>query len=189
MSAITVFDIASTGLPAWGKPASDPSQPRAMQIAAIQFTRDAKIINRFSFYFQRDGWVATTGAKSKHEISERVNDLYGVPANIAMAALVSFARTSSVIASFGLKFDQFMAEVEMVRVGGVPNGYHRPRLREVCIKEAAAQAVSGGKAITLPDAHAALLGEACIQTYDANDDCEAAARIMFALINSGKLEI
>ncbi len=189
---ITIFDCETTGIPLWTKPHADGAQPRIMQLAAVQFDRTGAELNRFSFLLKRDGWVSSGGAAAVHGIPERRCDLYGLRQQVVISALMDLVRNSRAIASYGLRFDRFMVEVEMARLGGVPDGWIGKRplpIREICIMEAAAQAITGGKNVKLVDAHAAITGAPFEQNHDALEDTEAAARVFWKLVETKKIEV
>lgn len=186
---ITIFDTETTGIPNWKMPLTDGSQPRIIQLGALQFDRDGNLMNRVALYMKRDGWVSSSGAKAVHGISERRCDLYGVRQVAAIAVLMDMVRSSRVLASYGLRFDRTMVEIEMLRAGGIPDGWKRSMLRDVCILEAAAQAANSGKSMKLNDAHQAIVGSPYEQKHDALEDTEAAGRVFWALVTQKKIEV
>lgn len=196
---IVVFATETTTLPAWGKPLTDPEHGRVMQLAAVQFDGERRIVGREMAYFKPDGWVASQGARNVHRIPERRCALFGVDPRIALNRLMAMVATSKTIASHAIVFNKLMIEIELVRIAvaqgkpastqSFPDVWRSPAKRWLDITEAAAAAANEGKNWKLPDAHQALVGEPFDDTHDAGRKVEAAARVLWRLIEMKKVEI
>jgi hypothetical protein len=200
---ITLVQIETAGLPLRDKPLHDPAQPRAIQIAAVQFDRDRNPVNQFCCVFRRDGWTSSQGARAKHGIPERWNDHFGVDPFWALGMLIGdetrsgMLGGSKILAGDGLRFQCQMVEVEiyaLARKRGLNAAtFELPRLwtstfrRAIEINEVAGEAVAAGRYLKLEDAHEALLGTRYTKTYRADRDLQAAANVFWRLVELGKV--
>lgn len=200
-----VIDCETTGIPLWDRPLWDPAQPRIIQFAAVQWGKDRSVLNCFSALAKRDGWTSNEGARAIHGISDRRNDLYGLGSLWWLGILIGnetapgMLMTSRKVASYGMRFDKTMIEIELyarMRAAGqdpkgspLPAVWRSPTLTWICLQREAAAAVNGGKSMKMVEAHQALVGEPFAQRHDALDDVQGASRIMWALVERGKLEV
>jgi hypothetical protein len=206
VSSIIIIDVETTGVIQYDKPLWHADQPRVTQIAAVQFDRQARVLNSVIATAQRIGWTSSAGARDLHQIPDRQNDLYGLSPVWWLGALVGMPKergmlmTSRKIAGFPIQFMRQMLEIEMlaraVAAGHDPAAYKFPDVWKSPMKswidvkaEAAGAMGAGTRKITLADAHQALVGRPFTHRYDAFEDVQAVARIVFALVAAKKLEI
>lgn len=184
---VVIYDVETTGTPVWGTKLDDPCQPRIVQLSAISFSLDRKAVGSISVLLKRDGWVSVADAKSSHGISESMNDRYGVRQKAALATFMDLVRNSRTIASFGDRFMRTMMQIEFLRCEGtIPSEFTSPLRNHICIKTAVEQALNGGKKLKIGEAHQLATGQPFQHLFDAAEDCQAASRIFWSLVDQGK---
>lgn len=180
------FSCASTDLVKRDRPLSDPSQPRIVQIGAVLFDKKRVEAGSMCVILRPNGWVSGAGAAKVHGISARRAELYGVRAQVALAALMDMARAAEEIVCYGEEFGTALVDIELSILRTSPPDWKRPTLRRVCAIKESAQVANAGKWMSLEDAHAALLGEGPGPLTNALDNARACARIWFAVCDKRK---
>lgn len=193
MSGILVFDTETTGLLRYGKPPSDPTQPRMIQLGAALFTSKWERVAAVSLLIRQPDAVSNEGALGVHGISGRRLDLYGVRPQGALAVFMDLVRDARVVAAYPLNFDESIIDIEFDRMGGQPADWRRPGLRRICIRQAAtswatARNQCNGKSLKLVAAHELITGEAFEQHHDALSDALAASRVLQRLGEENAVE-
>lgn len=201
---ITILCVETTGLPLWDKPASDPAQPRVVEIAAVQYDRDRAVINQFCAVMRRDGWTSTKGARDLHGIPETWNDRYGVDPARPLGMLIGdenfrgMLAGSKIIVGAPLSFQQRMIEIELhalARRRGVQDSFKFPAVwkapwrREIDVGEEAGKAAGHGKRMPLQEAYEATLGKPFKKTCRAAHDLQGAADIFWHLVEAGRIAL
>lgn len=181
---ILSFDCETSGLPALGKPATDPAQPRLLQLGAVLHDRAWNERASISLLIVPDGWAVTQGASDTHGITTDIAARYGVRLQVALAALMDLARDAVVISAFNLAFDEMIVESELHRRNAVMGDWKRPRVRRICTMQSSSGLIGAdGRWPKLAAAHEAIVGEPLTDAHDALSDAKASARILRSLID------
>lgn len=181
---ILSFDCETSGLPAQGKPATDPAQPRLLQIGAVLHDRTWNERASISLLIAPDGWAVTQGAADTHGITTDIAARYGVRLQVALAAMMDLARTATIVSAFNLAFDELIIDSELHRMGAATADWKRPRLRRICSMQSCSGLINpDGRWPKLAVAHQSVTGQPLTQQHDALEDAKASARILRCLID------
>jgi DNA polymerase-3 subunit epsilon len=111
-----IFDFETTGLPNFGLPADDPSQPRICQVGAALVVEEGDPLTTIDCIIRPDGWTIPFDAARIHGITTERAEAEGVSIIGAMELLMKVWNRAAVIASYGMLFDTKMARSELRRM-------------------------------------------------------------------------
>lgn len=200
MMSIFVFDLETSGIPDFRKPADDPAQPRAAQIAGLLIEeRDAEpapplnlpgvaVIGSMDMAVRPDGWTMDDALAEKmgHGFThERLLEI-GRPIGDALAQWGGLHDQASLLITWGGAFDLKMMRGELRRAGMNDRYAALPRidLMRAASPICALPFANGRGGIKLPKLEEAaniLLGEIPEGLHNARIDAVTTARIYFAL--------
>jgi hypothetical protein len=202
---IIMIHTETTGLPAHDKPLPDPTQPRCVQVAAVQYDKNRNVINQFCLVMRRDGWSSTQGARQLHSIPEVWNDRYGVAPARMLGLLIGdelapgmLAGAKRVVCS-SLRFQKSMIEIEAFAMARkilqgsasykMPRSWTAEFRQWDDIVDLAGAAIEDGRVKNIEDAYAKLLGKPFVKTYRADRDLQATADVFWKLVELGKVKV
>lgn len=112
------FDTETTGLPIWGKPSDDPSQPHLVQLAMILLDDDHVERASFSMIIKPEGWESGPEALAAHGITTEMAMRLGVPEKLATDLYVSLVYgTGATVIAHNAPFDLRIMRIAMLRAG------------------------------------------------------------------------
>ena len=182
-----VFDGETSGLWRAGLPASDPSQPHLIQLAAKLYDPRWRVRGAINCLIFPDGWSIEPQAEVIHGISEAQCARYGVSLVRALSLFQGLVEQASEIVAFNLfGFDRQIISSSIYRAGGTGVWWERKAPAMVCAMEAATPLCGlvgqfGEKFPTLAEAHRALVGSPYEGQHDAEHDVDASVRVWRAI--------
>ncbi len=90
----------------------DPKQGRIIQLAALLLDEQLSEVGSFSTLIYPTTWIISPGAQSVHGITQERCDKYGIPIDIALAALTGFFDCAETIVAHNWRFDGSMLQNE-----------------------------------------------------------------------------
>lgn len=110
-----IFDTETTGMVHFKQPASDPLQPRLVQLAGIVVDKNWAEQSVFSFVIRPDNFEIPVNASNVHGITTEKAYNLGIP---ILTALSVFNNTSHIVDevwAFNAQFDSMVIHSEMIR--------------------------------------------------------------------------
>ncbi len=121
------FDVETSGLPVWHAPASDPSQPHLVQLAALVTDDEGEEKGSFHSIIRPEGWTIPAQAAAIHGITDEIALSLGVPLVVALVAFSGFCLVATELVAHNLDFDLLMLRAACLRAGGNVRLFNRPR--------------------------------------------------------------
>lgn len=107
-----VIDTETSGFYNASLALDDPRQGRIIQLAALLLDEELNEVGQFSSLIYPTTWIISPGAQAVHGISQERCDKYGIPIDVALAALTGFFDCASVLVSHNWGFDGKMLQNE-----------------------------------------------------------------------------
>lgn len=107
-----IIDTETSGFYNASLPLDDPKQGRIIQLAALLLDEELNEVGQFSSLIYPSTWIIQPGAQAVHGISMERCDKYGIPIDVALAALTGFFDCSSIIVAHNWRFDGQMLQNE-----------------------------------------------------------------------------
>lgn len=180
---ILVFDTETTGLVRHKLPASDPTQPMIVQLAAILYDNEANELDMMNVLVKTDGWDIPQVVVNVHGITKARADAEGISLADAINRFNLMVAQAKLAVAHNIKFDSGVLQCAYAKLGmpvptGFPPGF--------CTMESSTQLCklpgrSKYKWPKLSEAHRFLFKEDLPQAHDALADVRATARIYFAI--------
>lgn len=185
-----IFDSETTGKALWKEPADDPRQPRIVQLGAILYDDERRVVAEMNLVVRPDGWTVPAEAAAIHGFTTERAGAVGVRIRGVLALFLALAERADVVVAHNLAFDRMMVEIEIAR---------RPaeelaRLVEVwrakrkfCTMEESTEVLrlpgffGKYKWPSLAEAHRHYLGVGFEGAHDAMADVRACAAVYFAM--------
>lgn len=165
-----------------------PQQGRIIQLAALLLDEELNEVGQFSSLIYPTTWVISPGAQAVHGIAQDRCDKYGIPIDIALAALTGFFDCAEVIVAHNYRFDSQMLQNEGFKLMNRQNICTMLTTTNLChIPNSNGR--SGNKWPKLREAMKILLNEDLIDAHDALKDCRGCAKLYKYLLNNGLLKI
>jgi len=118
------IDTETTGLPDFKLDLDHPFQPRVVQIAMIMTDKDANILNEACFILKPNDYTIPDECAAIHGINTETALQHGIKPLGAFQLLCSLIGRSQLIVAHNMKFDWFMIQIELARLGlGLGDGY------------------------------------------------------------------
>lgn len=189
--SLVVFDTETSGLPAFGKAADAPGQPRVVQLAAIHADMDFNPITEYQAIVRPDGWVVDPGAARVHGITTERALAEGVPILEVITRCDELMHLAKAICAFNIRFDNKFLRGERRRLGRPDLFGHWPEIdamhisTPVCALPPTPAMVKAGrmhhKTPNLGEAFRILTGQPFEKAHDALEDCRATLAVLRAL--------
>jgi len=188
---ILVYDTETTGLPDFKLPADDPRQPRMIQLAFALYDRPDKLVLEECHLIKPDGWKMPRELADKlgHGLTQERLEREGKPVKEVLEAFNLKRDRATLLAAYGIRFDQKILRGELRR-GGFPDRY--AETPEYCVMRAAtplckmpptdAMMAAGRcsyKTPKLTEAARIILGVEHVGAHDALADVRMTARLYF----------
>lgn len=113
-----VFDTETSGKADFSLSATDPSQPKLVQLAGILFSEDHREFARISAIVQPDGWTFSQGAVDVHGITEEMAKEKGISLQTACELFGEFVDIADVVVAHNIKFDSIVMRQAFHMLGG-----------------------------------------------------------------------
>lgn len=155
---ITVFAMATTGLPVPHAGPEDPNQPRMVSLSAMLISGKWEERAAFHCLISPEGSVSAAEAEHIHGISERERELYGMEPRLAMANLMRFFRRSEECVTFNMAFARKLIEIELHRLNASAEDWMRGGFKKHCLLEEAGHVHNAGRIMKIAAAHEAVTG-------------------------------
>ena len=192
---ILFLDCETTGIPNFGLPADDPSQPRVCSLAALMVDDELDYGNcrwkeEFVTLIKPDGWTIPEETSCIHGITTEIALAKGIPAVEAMSRLGAMMDRADRVAAYNVRFDLKMARGELRRAG-FPDRFGLPTIdimrlaTDYCQMPPTAKMVAAGfkkpKPPKLHEAVERILGRKHEGAHDARADAMACIDIYRAI--------
>lgn len=178
-----IFDAEASGLLKKGLPATDPSQPHLVQLAAKLFDPAWRLRGSLNVLVFPDGWSIEPQAEAIHGISEAQCARYGVSLVRALSLFQGLVEQATSVIAYNLfGYDRQLIVGSISRAGGTGVWWDRKAPAMECAMEAATPVCGlvgqyGEKFPTLAEAHLAVVGVPYEGHHDAEQDVDATVRI------------
>lgn len=138
MSLIMVCDTETSDLPKYELPKGDPTQPWIVSAAAQLCSDDGKMIDHFSSRVLANGRHIRPGAEAVHGITTRSAGRFGISELTVLGVIIGFASQATIVTGFGLEFDRWIIESNLLRLNKDTRMWVRPGLEFVDLMKACA---------------------------------------------------
>lgn len=125
MELMLVYDTETTGLPQWGLPSEDPSQPHITQLAAeLCDEHNGNVLTSMDVLIKPDGWIIPpdiaelTGITTERALDE------GIPLAEALNKFTEMWRQVSLRVGHNESFDARMLRIEYFRELDHDDAFH-----------------------------------------------------------------
>jgi len=112
-----IFDCETTGKANFRLPATHPSQPRIVQLAAVLLDDDLSERAAFSFIIKPYGWTIPDEAAAIHGITTQIAMRVGIEISTALSQLCWFSMKARTRIAHNIDFDDLMIAVEFAHAG------------------------------------------------------------------------
>jgi len=127
------FDTETTGIYQSKLPATHPSQPHLVQLAAILVDRDNRERASVNLIVKPDGYTIPKEASNVHGITTELALKYGVPLMVAVAAFTNLRALAEMLVAHNIQFDLGIMATAIHRTGRQPA--HPGPTTHVCTME------------------------------------------------------
>lgn len=180
------FDTETTGLPDFKKPAEDPSQPHIVQLGAILYDDDPRVVSEINLLVRPDGWTIPAEASGVHGITQEKAEKFGLPLATVMLLFLDLCRRADLLVAHNYSFDAKMVRREFHHLA-IPSHAEEFRKRQSYCTMAASTDLCklpgkyGYKWPKMQEAHVHFFGKEFDGAHDAMADVRACAAVYFAL--------
>lgn len=180
------FDVETTGLFDYSKPADAHGQPRICEISAIVTDDDGVQLEDLNVLIKPDGWIITPDLTAIHGITTEMCQERGTPIKQPLEWMARAMKKSDTILAYNVAFDLKCLRGEFRRAG-MDDLYPLGEARKCCIQQMARRvtALPKNKTPKLIEAVEIILGEKLVGAHGAKEDNTAAMRLYFKLIGQG----
>lgn len=112
-----VFDTETTGKADFKKPAGDPAQPHIVQLGAILYNNERRVVAEMNLLVKPDGWTISDEVAAIHGITTEMAEQYGLPLGMVMGLFIELCRRAKVSIAHNRPFDKSMIETALIRLG------------------------------------------------------------------------
>lgn len=183
-----VFDSETTGKCDFKKPAGDPSHPHIVQLGAILYDENKRVVAEMNLIVKPDGWTVPKEAADIHGITTEMAEQYGLALKTVIKLFMVLCQRAKVSVAHNRPYDNLMVETALIRCGltadldswrnmaghctmaemtpvcNIPGRFGRPKWP------------------TLQEAYKHLFGEEFSGAHDAQADTRACARIRHEMV-------
>lgn len=193
---IMTFDSETNGIPVWGIPSEDPSQPHLVQLAAaLVNTVTGDVTEEMDVIIKPDGWEITQETIDKHGITMERAMEEGIPEADALDQLIDMWCKCERRIAFNTTFDNRMIRIAQKRYFSPDNSVQAEWMRSwnddkelyYCTMQAAKKAMGVKKLPTLAEAYQHFMGRPLVGAHNAMVDAMASLDIYFAINGKGVL--
>ncbi len=184
-----VADTETTGLPLYGKPTTDPGQPRIVQLGAILYDARYRVMGELNYLVKPDGWTIPKDASDVHGITTEMCEQYGLGLPTVINSYIALAKRAKLLVFHNQDFDGRMLRREMHAIGQSAQAEEFRARPFLCTMKHSVEIVkapnkngrAGYKWPTLQELHTFLFGHGFEGGHDAMEDTRATGRCFIAL--------
>lgn len=197
MKTALFYDTETTGLPKYGQPSNDPSQPRVTQLAAeLCIEETGETIAEMDFIIMPAGWTIPDDVATLTGLTTELALVQGVAIDTVLPEFVELWKRAGVRIAHNEQFDMRMLRIELVRspmyagqiVNGVPFADHWKAAPAFCTQGASTKIVNDGrpagdkkKTARLSEAYAHFTGKTLDGAHNARVDVRACKEVYYAI--------
>lgn len=116
MTPILIYDTETTGIPQWGLPSEDPSQPRITQLAAELHDEDTGTTLAFmDLIIKPEGWTIPEELEALTGITNEKAERFGAPIGQALGLFLEMWKKATLRVAHNEPFDMRMIRIELMR--------------------------------------------------------------------------
>jgi DNA polymerase-3 subunit epsilon len=183
------LDTETTGKALHKAPPNHPDQPRIVQLAAILYDTDRRVVSEFNTLIKPEGFTIPADAAAIHGISTEQADTYGLKIGTALGVLCQLIKRSRLIVAHNMAFDSLLIHSELCRIKNADFLALFMGVERHCTMEASTNIIKipspyrAGeyKWPKLIEAHQHFLGRGFDGAHDASADTKACAAVYFAM--------
>lgn len=181
------FDSETTGKSDFRAPAGAPSQPHIVQLGAILYDENRRVVGEMNYLVKPDGWTIPAEATEIHGITTEMCERFGLPLKTVIMTLLCLARRAKRTAAHNRPFDDLMVRTALIRLGFTKELEEWEALSKAggcCTMEAMTPVCKlpgrrGFKWPTLQEAHTHAFGVGFEGAHDAMIDVRSCAKVLF----------
>lgn len=183
-----VFDTETTGMANFKAPASDPSQPFIVQLGAILYDDNKRVVAEMNLLVKPDGWTIPPEASAIHGITTEMCEKYGLPLVTVIKLFMTFVKRASILIAHNFPFDKMLVWASLLRLQLAPEIVLFLEAKSHCTMAASTDVLKlpgkygSYKWPNLQEAHVHFTGARFEGAHDAMADVRACAAIYFALM-------
>lgn len=187
MIPILVFDTETTGLPAFNLPAEDPCQPHIVQLGAILYGPDRRVLSELNLLVKPEGWTIPADASKVHGITTEIADRYGLKLASVIGLFGALAERAELLVAHNYSFDDKMVRRSFHHLGTADKAEAFRARPSYCTMRSSTDILklpgkySSFKWPNLQEAHTHFLGKPFEGAHDAMADVRACASVYFAM--------
>ncbi len=117
MIPILVYDTETSGLPDFRAPAEDPCQPHIVQLGAILYDANRRVVAELNVLIKPDGWIIPPETSAIHGITQEMAERHGLSLVKVMPFFMSLAERAELLVGHNVSFDEKMVRAQLHRLG------------------------------------------------------------------------
>lgn len=110
----TIFDTETTGMVLHKEPPDHPGQPRLVQLGAILYNEQRRVVAELNLLVKPDGWTIPAEATAVHGITTEMCEQYGLKVGTVMKLFTQFVRRSKLAVAHNFPFDRTVVMRELL---------------------------------------------------------------------------
>lgn len=183
---ILAFDSETSGMPDFNRQAEDPSQPHIVQLGAILFDSNRRVVSELNLLVRPDGWTISPETTAIHGITQEAAMKYGIKLERVIKLFIDLADRAELLVAHNYSFDEKMVRRELHHLT-LPSLAEAMRARpNYCTMKSSTDILKipglcGYKWPKLQEAHVHFLGREFDGAHDAMADVRACAAVYFAM--------
>lgn len=194
---VLFYDNETTGLPKYGQPSTDPTQPRVTQLAAqLCVEETGEVLAQLDHIILPCGWTIPDDVAKLTGLTTELALVQGVAADIVIPEFIEMWKQAGVRVAHNEQFDMRMIRIELVRsptfinqlVAGVPFADHWKAGPAFCTQGASTKIVNAArpagdrkKTAALAEAYAHFTGKTLDGAHNAMVDVLACKEVYYGI--------
>ncbi|MDE2020479.1 MAG: 3'-5' exonuclease [Patescibacteria group bacterium] len=114
------FDTETSGKADFRKSATDPCQPRLVQLAAILTTDDCEEVSAVNLVIRPEGFEIPQAVSDIHGITQDFAKNYGLPVKGALGIFLRMVQAAKTLHAYNAEFDKIIIAGELARYPDFP---------------------------------------------------------------------
>jgi DNA polymerase-3 subunit epsilon len=111
-----VFDTETSGMANFRRPPSDPSQPHLVQLGAILFSDEHRVLQEINLIVKPEGFTIPKEASDIHGITQEMAMSCGLPLWIVISMFREISNMAPIHVAHNLQFDAMIISASVNRV-------------------------------------------------------------------------
>jgi DNA polymerase III epsilon subunit-like protein len=183
------IDTETTGKALHKCPPDHPDQPRIVQLAAILYDTQRKVVAEFNCLIKPEGFTIPQEATDIHGITTEQADTYGLKIGTALGVLCQFVKRAKLLVAHNAAFDCLVIHSELCRLKNADFLFLFMNCERHCTMEASTNVLripspyraGEFKWPKLSEAYAHFTGRELENAHDASADTKGCAAVYFAM--------